>query len=75
MNIEQTVIKSYEEAFEKIHAITEESDLDVIVENFIKNEADNFAVFNYVNELNSEVELLAEQVCKHNMCSNSGSFL
>ena len=32
------------------------------MEDFIRNEEENFALFNYVNELNSEVEMLQEEV-------------
>ena len=38
-------------------------DVDVIVKNFIRDEEENFALFNYVNELNSEMETLNDQVC------------
>ena len=30
--------------------------------NFIKTEDENFALFNYVNELNNDVEIVAEQI-------------
>ena len=39
-----------------------EDNIETIVEDFIKNEDENFALFNYVNELNSEVETLQEEV-------------
>ena len=33
-----------------------------MVTNFIKTEDENFALFNYVNELNNDVEIVAEQI-------------
>ena len=55
VDAEQLIIQSYEEAFQRIQQVTGEEDIEVIVENFCKNEDENFALFNYVNELNSEV--------------------
>lgn len=55
-------VQSYEEAFAKIQAATGISDIDELVTTFINAEDQNFALFNYVNELNSECEKLEEQV-------------
>lgn len=54
-------VQSYEEAFAKIQAATGISDIDELVTTFINAEDQNFALFNYVNELNSECEKLEEQ--------------
>lgn len=62
INADLQTIKSYEDAFKKIQELTGENDLDVIVDTFINTEDTNFALFNYVNELNSEVENLTEEV-------------
>ncbi|CAH1801342.1 unnamed protein product [Owenia fusiformis] len=58
---DKLLITTYEQAFERIREITNNEDIDLIVEDFIKTEDQNFALFNYVNELNSEVECMQEQ--------------
>ena len=55
-------VQSYEEAFAKIQASTGISDIDELVATFIEAEDKNFSLFNYVNELNSEVENLEDQI-------------
>merc|ERR1711988_1910227 len=55
-------VQSYEEAFAKIQAATGISDIDELVTTFINAEDQNFALFNYVNELNNEIEKLEEQI-------------
>ncbi len=54
--------QSYEEAFEKLKEATEIEDIDLLVSKFIEVEDKNFALFNYVNELNNDVEILQEQI-------------
>lgn len=49
-------VQSYEEAFAKIQAATGISDIDQLVKQFIENEDQNFKMFNYLNELNGEIE-------------------
>lgn len=49
-------VQSYEEAFAKIQAATGISDIDQLVKLFIENEDQNFKMFNYLNELNVEIE-------------------
>jgi len=55
-------VQSYEEAFAKIQASTGISDIDELVATFIDAEDKNFSLFNYVNELNNEVEKLEELI-------------
>ena len=55
-------VLSYEEAFAKIQASTGISDIDELVTTFIDAEDKNFSLFNYVNELNNEVESLEEKI-------------
>lgn len=43
-------VQNFEEAFLKIKAATGISDIDELVRTFIKNEDQNFSLFNYVNE-------------------------
>jgi chromosome segregation ATPase len=57
-------VQSYEDAFAKIQAATGISDIDELVSTFINAEDKNFSLFNYVNELNIEVERLEEQIAE-----------
>ncbi|XP_057299829.1 coiled-coil domain-containing protein 63-like [Hydractinia symbiolongicarpus] len=58
----EETIQSYESAFEQIKETTEIDDLQLLVGKFIETEDKNFALFNYVNELNNEIEMLREQI-------------
>lgn len=55
-------VQNFEEAFNKIKAATGISDIEELVRTFIKNEDQNFSLFNYVNEQTNEIERLEEQV-------------
>eukprot|EP00002_Diphylleia_rotans_P019328 TRINITY_DN3741_c0_g1_i5.p1 TRINITY_DN3741_c0_g1~~TRINITY_DN3741_c0_g1_i5.p1 ORF type:complete len:543 (+),score=158.28 TRINITY_DN3741_c0_g1_i5:62-1690(+) len=55
-------VQTYEEGFAKIQAATGISDIDEFVNAFIKVEDQNFSLFNFVNELNNEIEKLEEQI-------------
>merc|ERR1712184_223932 len=55
-------VETYEEAFQRIRAMTGEDDIDVLVNRFIEVEDTNFALFNYVNEQNNEIEKLNEEI-------------
>ncbi|XP_033761786.1 coiled-coil domain-containing protein 63-like [Pecten maximus] len=59
---EREQISVYEEAFERIKETTDKQDISVIVDDFIACEDENFALFNYVNEMNEEVEGLHEEI-------------
>eukprot|EP00128_Syssomonas_multiformis_P012257 Colp12_sorted_trinity150504_noHs@18467 len=58
----QETVTSYEEAFARIREATGIQDIDKLVEKFIEVEDQNFSLFNYVNELNNEIEKLQEQI-------------
>ncbi|XP_077970797.1 outer dynein arm-docking complex subunit 1-like isoform X2 [Styela clava] len=61
-------IESYENAFREIEEITGQTDIDALVAKFIQVEDNNFALFNYVNEQNNEIERLhdaIEQILKN----------
>ncbi|XP_063293205.1 outer dynein arm-docking complex subunit 1 isoform X2 [Pelobates fuscus] len=58
----EETIETYEQAFQKIRAVTGEDNLDILVNRFIEVEDRNFALFNYVNEQNNEIERLTEQI-------------
>lgn len=55
-------IANIEELFTKIMAATGINDLGMLVENFIKGEEKNFALFKFVNEINAENELFETQI-------------
>ncbi|XP_015183990.1 PREDICTED: coiled-coil domain-containing protein 63 [Polistes dominula] len=55
---QQDKIATYMHILETIKEFTGESNIDRIVAHFVKQEEENFALFNYVNELNDEMESL-----------------
>lgn len=55
-------VETYEHAFQKIKEMTGEDDLDLLVKRFIDVEDTNFALFNYVNEQNNEIEKLNDEI-------------
>lgn len=62
IDAEKVQIKTLEEAFQRIREATAEDDVDFIVTNFIRRENENFALFQYVNEINDEVEQLHDEI-------------
>ncbi|KAG5876655.1 hypothetical protein JTB14_029387 [Gonioctena quinquepunctata] len=52
----------YEKTMEQIQLFCEEDDVQRIASQFLKREEENFALFNYVNELNHEIELLTSSL-------------
>ncbi|KAF7379207.1 hypothetical protein HZH68_017052 [Vespula germanica] len=55
---QQNKIATYTHILNTIKEFTGESNIDRIVNHFIKQEEENFALFTYVNELNDEMESL-----------------
>ncbi len=55
-------VQSFEEAFQQIKGATGIDNIDELVQSFIDAEDQNYSLFNYVNELNNEVEKLEEQI-------------
>ncbi|XP_041061606.1 coiled-coil domain-containing protein 114 [Carcharodon carcharias] len=58
----EETVEMYEAALQQIRALTGEDSLNVLVEKFTEVEDRNFALFNYINEQNSEVERLQEEI-------------
>ncbi|XP_073513871.1 outer dynein arm-docking complex subunit 1 isoform X2 [Phyllobates terribilis] len=58
----EDTIETFEQAFQQIQSVTGEDNLDILVNRFIEVEDRNFALFNYVNEQNNEIERLTEQI-------------
>ncbi|XP_073732443.1 coiled-coil domain-containing protein 114 isoform X4 [Misgurnus anguillicaudatus] len=58
----EETLDTLEEVFQKIQKVTGEDDLEMLISKFIQVEDRNFALFNYVNEQNTEAEILREQI-------------
>ncbi|XP_034237156.1 coiled-coil domain-containing protein 63 isoform X2 [Thrips palmi] len=58
----ERLIQQYQAILEQIKEFSGETDIDRLSAQFMKQEEENFALFNYVNELNNELESLQEQV-------------
>ncbi|XP_063709106.1 coiled-coil domain-containing protein 63 [Culicoides brevitarsis] len=54
--------EEYEATMQRIKTFSNEKDVEKLVTKFIKQEEENFALFNYVNELSHEVEALTDTV-------------
>eukprot|EP01013_Petalomonas_cantuscygni_P002428 TRINITY_DN1248_c0_g1_i2.p1 TRINITY_DN1248_c0_g1~~TRINITY_DN1248_c0_g1_i2.p1 ORF type:complete len:580 (-),score=159.29 TRINITY_DN1248_c0_g1_i2:445-2184(-) len=54
-------LQQWEERFQKLRLKTGVSDVGLLVGRYLHAEDDNFSLFNYVNELNTEAEKLEEQ--------------
>lgn len=55
-------VREYEEAFARIQSATRISDIDTLVSTFVQAEDHNFALFNHLNDLSSEMERLDESI-------------
>lgn len=51
-------IQKYQSILEQIRELSGEQDIDRLSAQFLKQEEENFALFNYVNELNNEVGIV-----------------
>ena len=58
-------LETYENAFSKIRKVTGISDIGELVQRFKGVEDQNFSLFNYVNEVNNEIELHAEEIMEY----------
>ena len=54
-------VKIIEDAFEQIKEATGISSTEEIVTTFIKAEEQNYSLYNYVNMLNSEIDMIEDQ--------------
>jgi len=55
-------VQIYDEAYQQIKAATGIHNIDELVQTFIDAEDQNFSLFNYVSELNNEMEKLEEHI-------------
>ena len=58
----QQETSKFEEIFDKIKEATGIEDTDTLVKSFIENEDRNFALYNYVNNMNNEIESLKDDI-------------
>jgi hypothetical protein len=61
-NVAAEKVQMYTQAFEKIQQATGIEDIDQLVHTFITAEDQNYTLFNYVNEVNTEIEKLEDQI-------------
>ena len=61
-NVAAEKVQMYTQAFEKIQQATGIEEIDQLVHTFISAEDQNYTLFNYVNEVNSEIEKLEDQI-------------
>jgi len=62
MHVQAEKVQTYEEAFARIMDATNIHSIDELVDTFINAEDKNFTLFNFVNELTSDIEKLEEQI-------------
>lgn len=55
-------VLSYEEVFSKIEEATGISDMEVLVQNFIRAEEKNFTMFRFVNDQSQDIENLENKI-------------
>ena len=62
---EKENVSKYKEAFEQIKQIVgSDANLEKITSDFVRIEDANFALFNYVTEMNNQVETLQDSIAK-----------
>ncbi|XP_042556404.1 outer dynein arm-docking complex subunit 1 isoform X1 [Dipodomys spectabilis] len=59
---QEKLVLRYEDALNKLSQLTGESDPDQLVEKYLETEERNFAEFNFINEQNSELQHLQEEI-------------
>jgi chromosome segregation ATPase len=64
IHLSMAKVQQYEEAFNSIKAATHLNDIDELVNEFVKAEAHNFSLYNYVKDLTSEMDELEEDIKK-----------
>ncbi|XP_063109090.1 outer dynein arm-docking complex subunit 1 isoform X2 [Cavia porcellus] len=59
---QEKMVLRYEDALNKLSQLTGESDPDQLVQKYLEIEERNFAEFNFINEQNSELHFLGEEI-------------
>jgi len=57
-----TTLNEYKKAFDDVRQITGATEPDELIEQFVKMEDKNFALFNYVNEVNNQVQKHEDEI-------------
>lgn len=56
------MIEKYEAAFKKIQEITGQEDMYAVVKKFLETEEKSYAIFTYINELNTELRIIDDEI-------------
>ncbi|KAF6076836.1 coiled-coil domain containing 114 [Phyllostomus discolor] len=59
---QEKLVLRYEDTLSKLSQLTGESDLDLMVDKYLEMEGRNFAEFTFINEQNSELERVQEEI-------------
>ncbi|XP_054553246.1 outer dynein arm-docking complex subunit 1 isoform X2 [Talpa occidentalis] len=59
---QERLVLRYEDTLNKLSQLTGESDLDLLVDKYLEREERNFTEFNFINEQNSNLEYLREEI-------------
>ncbi|CAK6437277.1 unnamed protein product [Pipistrellus nathusii] len=59
---QERLVLRYEDTLSKLYHLTGESDPELLVNKYLEMEERNFAEFNFINEQNSELERLREEI-------------
>jgi len=62
LEADRRLLGQYTEAYESMQEVTDQQEINGMINNFIVKEAENFALFNYVSELNGEIESLHDDL-------------
>ncbi|XP_059521940.1 outer dynein arm-docking complex subunit 1 [Myotis daubentonii] len=63
---QEKLVLRYEDTLNKLAQLTGESDPELLVKKYLDTEERNFAEFNFINEQNSELERLREEITEMN---------
>ncbi|XP_045148581.1 outer dynein arm-docking complex subunit 1 [Echinops telfairi] len=69
---QEKLVLRYEDVLKKLSQMTGQSDPDTLVEKYLEAEERNFAEFNFINEQNSELEHLREEITEMQEAMRSG---
>ena len=58
----EQLISTCEVSWARIREITGEDDLDIMLDQFNEVERENFALFNFINEMNNNIEQKTEDI-------------
>lgn len=59
---QEQLIQTCEQSWERIQEISQDDDLDRMLEKFVEVERENFALFNFINEMNNQIETQQEDI-------------